>query len=344
MESPNPNQNPESIIEMASAKNNPDKKGKSEKLQKSKEQARESFEKRFNVLVSSIQSQIKEYKAKLEDGSFEDKEGEGMGEKRKEEMERSITKGVDRIESMKSTLDSGEDIPNITTQIEVDYVYTNPDTKKVERQETITLDLEKKLEEFTDFYKEMNIDIPLDFENEVRDIWQRNYDEIQKAVEKQGFDDILIIPANIPLTEISQKMKMDKGYYDYIKSNSNVQDLNGIPLTSIDTDKTRIILIHKAQNIENSPELKSTQGKKAEELTIDESLSLDDYTIFQRIYFKETGKHLDEKGWTWLLRTKSGSRFVLSDWDPAVGWLYVYAYDPDISNPNLGCRASRYFT
>lgn len=166
METPNP------IIEMASTKNNPDKRGKPEKLQKSKEQARESFERRFDVLVSSIQSQIKEYKAKLEDGSFEDREGEveGMGEKRKEEMERSIKNRLDRIKSMKATLDSGEDIPNITTQIEVDYTYTNPDTKKVERQETITLDLEKKLEEFTDFYKEMNIDVSPDFENEARDI------------------------------------------------------------------------------------------------------------------------------------------------------------------------------
>lgn len=137
---------------------------------------------------------------------------------------------------------------------------------------------------------------------------------------------------------------MQNGYYDYVKSNSNVQDLKGIPLTSIDTDKTRLILIHKVQNIENSPELKSTQGKKAEDLPIDESLSLDDYIIFQRIYFKQTGKHLDEKGWTWLLRTKSGSRFVSSCWYPVGGRLLVDAPGPGISAPPLGCRASRYFT
>jgi len=35
-------------------------------------------------------------------------------------------------------------------------------------------------------------------------------------------------------------------------------------------------------------------------------LTLDDCLVFQRKYFEETTKHLDEDGWTWLT-TKSGA-------------------------------------
>ena len=152
------------------------------------------------------------------------------------------------------------------------------------------------------------------------------------------------MPANLSIVDISKSMKMSNGYYDYIKSNSIVNDLSGISLMSTGVDKVRIILVHKAQNIVDYPELAQTRGKKAQDLVEEESLSLEDYIIFQNKYNKETHKYLDEVGWTWLLRTKSGSRFVYSFWHPDVGRLNIDASGAGFSIPDAGCRASRYFT
>ncbi len=335
-----------SFIEMSSA-NSPKPKPELSPVQLSESQAkaREAYTTRFNSLISSTQASLDDYNKKLEDGTFEDQENEpeDSGEQRKALMQSTISRSMDKLEQMKSILDSNEPIPTFSPQIEANYTYTNPDTHKVERQETITLDLEQKLEEFKNFYTTHNINLPPDFEDQTADIWERNNQEIEQALEQQGFNDFLIIPPNLDLTELSQKLKMDNGYYDAIKSSETVPDLANIPLTSTDTDKPRIILIHKAQNLNDHPELKATKGKKTQDLDINNSLSLDDYLIFQKKYNTETTKHLDENGWTWLLKTKSGTRFVGSGWRPSARELYVAARGADLSDPSLGCRPSRYF-
>lgn len=299
------------------------------------EPKKEAYKSRFDKISASISANLAEYKKLLSTGGFEDQEGEedGGGEKRKSAMQAKIESATDRFEKMKAVLDSGEDIPSIQDEIQAEY-----------GKETITLNIEEKLQSFLDFYQEMGIDLPPNFEEEIKEIWERNVEDIQSAIEEKGFDDILIVPADLDIGELSEKMKMENGYYDYIKSNSNVQNLKGIPLQSSGTDKPRIILVHKSQELDDYPELKATLGVKAKDTIPDEALSLEDYLIFQRSYFKETGKHLDEKKWTWTPRTKSGSRFVSSRWNPGDGRLRVNAADAGASNSFLGCRPSRYFT
>ena len=336
-----------SFIEMSSAKNSPKPKPELSPAQLSEKQlkAREAYTNRFHSLATSTQASLDDYNHKLKDGTFEDQENEpeDSGEQRKALMQSTISRSMDKLEQMKAILDSNEPIPTFSPQIEANYTYTNPDTHKVERQETITLDLEQKLEEFKNFYTTHNINLPPDFEDQTADIWERNNQEIEQALEQQGFNDFLIIPPNLDLTELSQKLKMDNGYYDYIKSNSTVPDLTNIPITSTGTGGPRIILIHKAQNLNDHPELKQTKGKKAQDLSIDNSLSLEDYLIFQKKYNTETTKHLDEDGWTWLLKTKNGARFVCSGWSPSNRELGVDADSADYSYQDLGCRPSRYF-
>ncbi|HUD08873.1 MAG TPA: hypothetical protein VMQ48_02150, partial [Candidatus Saccharimonadales bacterium] len=76
-----------------------------------------------------------------------------------------------------------------------------------------------------------------------------------------------------------------------------------------------------------------------------EGLSLEEYEIFQRIYFeKNPGKHLDEKGWTWLPKSRSGSRVVRSSWSPDDRRLDVDADDPGSALDALGLRLSRSFS
>ena len=221
---------------------------------------------------------------------------------------------------------------------EISAAYTHPDGK----QETINLSLETKLADFLSFYQATNIDLPADFEDTVRDIWEKNQTEIEQAIEQNGFDELLIIPPTPDIGDLSEKMKMDNGYYDAIKSSSTVQNLKGIQFASQNTDKPRLVLVHKAQNLKDRPELEKTLNIKGKDVKKDQALTLEDYLIFQNKYFKETGKHLDEDGWTWLA-TGTGARLVNSCWDPDDGWLLVGANDPEDQDGHLGVRPARCF-
>ena len=225
-----------------------------------------------------------------------------------------------------------------TNSISTTYSRINPETNAVEYQETININIEEKLQEFMTLYQETNIDIPPNFEDQIREIWQRNQTEIQQAIEDKGFNEIIIAPANINLTELAEKMKVGNDYY----LSNNFKNGGGFAgAKSTGTDSPRVILVHKTQNLKDRPELEKTLGVKAKDINIEESLSLDDYIIFQKAYFKETGKHLDESGWTWTPRTRSGDRFVDSYW--CGGRLYVNASDAGYSDASLGARPSRYF-
>jgi hypothetical protein len=227
---------------------------------------------------------------------------------------------------------------NSESASEISTDYTHPDGKI----ENITLDFEAKLTEFISFYQITNLDLPTDFEDTAREIWNKNYGDIEQAISENGFDDILIIPPTTDLADLSEKMKMENGYYDAIKSSSTVQTLDGIPFTSSNTDKPRLLLVHKTQNLKDRPELKKTLNIKGRDVVLDQALTLEDYIVFQRKYFEETGKHLDEDGWTWL-STKSGARLVYSYWGPGDRELSVRANDLTLQVSDLGVRPSRCF-
>jgi len=213
--------------------------------------------------------------------------------------------------------------------------YTHPDGK----QETITMDIETELADFISFYQKTGIDLPPDFEDTIRDIWDKNQAEIEQAVEQNGFDTMLIIPPTTNLPDLAEKMKMGNGYF----TSSNFDAGGGFAgAVSQNTDKPRILLVHKTQNLKDRPELKQTLNIKGQDVKLDQSLTLEDYLVFQRRYFEETQKHLDEDGWTWLA-TKSGARLVYSDWNPGNDELYVHARGLGYQNGHLGVRPSRCF-
>ena len=349
-------QSPESspIIEMAKAK--PEKGSKKpEKSEKTQEQLREALKKRFGVLTSDTKLKLDEYDQMLIDDSFEDKDGEvaGTGEKRKEIAQSKIEGMMNRAEKMKKTLDGNEMLPQSTSQIEASYTHINPKTHAIERQENITIDIEKKTQEFLDFYKKTNIDLPPDFSETILDIWERNSTEIQQAMEQNGFDDILLVPANIPLSELSEKMKMGKGY----STGSNFTQGGGFAgAVSQNTDKPRIILYHKTETLSEitaktglDVHLNIT-GADVEKLYKQNPngyiSTLEDFLVLEKKYFEETGKHLSD--WRknsahWLPGTKSGTRLVDSSWNPDDDKLYVNADDLDYRNEHLGVRPFRSF-
>ncbi len=298
-----------------------------------------AFEDRMLKTKKTVELDIAEYKTKLNDGTFE------SDENLKKSFQERIARKIQKLEGMKQMIDRGEiPLEESLEPIEVEYKYTDPDTGKVERHETITIDIEKEIADYISLFEEKGIPIPSDFEDGIKSIWKDSYEEIQKAIEEVGFDGVIIAPANIPIEELSQKLKIENGYADYItKRGSTVALLTEIPLESVGVNKPHLILVHKSQNLKDRPELKKTLGVKAQDVSIEESLSLEDYIIFQNKYFKETGKHLDENGWTWTPRTKSGARFVNSSWFPSASGLNVGADGADDSGSYLGCRPSRYF-
>ena len=211
--------------------------------------------------------------------------------------------------------------------------------KAKKRKETITLNFESKLQDYLSFYKRNKIDLPLNFEDTIRDIWDRNQVKIEQAIKQNGFDELLIIPGNLPLTEIKDKMGMEQGYYEF----ANFQEEGSFSeAISQNTDKPRLVLVHKAQNLKDRPELKQTLNIKGKAVKLDEALTLEDYLFFQKKYFEETCKHLDEIGWTWLA-TKSGARLVDSGWDPDDHQLCVNANALGHWFSYRGVRLSRCF-
>ena len=61
--------------------------------------------------------------------------------------------------------------------------------------------------------------------------------------------------------------------------------------------------------------------------------------IFQRKYFEETQKHLDENMWTWL-STNLNTRLVGAGWHQTRGELRVNAGSQGTQRKDLGARPS----
>lgn len=218
---------------------------------------------------------------------------------------------------------------------EISATYTHLDGKI----ETITLDLEATLKDFIAFYKKTKVDVPPDFKDIITDIWDRNQSDIKQAIEQNGFDGLLLVPGTISLTVLKDAMAMENGYYEGENFTAD-GGFNGA--TSQNVDKPRLVLVHKTQNLKDRPELAKTFNTKGKDVDLARALTLEDYIIFQRKYFEETGNHLDEVGWTWLATT-SGARLVDSSWHPDSRKLVALANDLGYRAGYLGVRPSRCF-
>jgi hypothetical protein len=330
----------ESITQMAKAPEKP------KQPEKSQAELRAALAQRLNSLKPAMQDGMKEYQQALEDDIFVDQpdESAGAGEARKEAMQNKLTAIFDRAEKMKAKLDSRDILPQ--AQEEISAVYTHPDGK----QETINLSLEAKLSDFLSFYQITNVDLPADFEDTVRDIWEKNQAEIEQAIEQNGFDDLLIIPPVADAGDLSEKMKMEKGYW----TGSNFDDGGGFAGSkSENADKPRIILFHKKtlpkiqeeNGIDVHLNITAGDAKKLFEQNPDKQMNLIDFLIMERKIFAESNIHIsdyNEKSGQWL-NTAAGARLVRSYWYPGHGLLSVNASDPEYRDDRLGVRPARCF-
>jgi hypothetical protein len=227
--------------------------------------------------------------------------------------------------------------------------YTHKDENGVETSETITIDFEKKLEYSVTFYKTHHIDLPDNFREIMTDIWSRNIDVIQKSIEEQGFDEILLIPGDLYIPDVHAKMS--KGYSTTdIKPRLHSRASFEIVIEKI--KEPHIILIHKknAQNLKDRPELKGTLDKTVNNLIKSgQTLTLTDYLIYQRQFFEETGKHLDDTGnFPWIpgstLKGPDDGFIVVQAGANGSGGLGLNATSPATNSVGGGCRLSHCLT
>ena len=244
--------------------------------------------------------------------------------------------------------------------LSAEYKYKNEKGKEI--AETIELDFESEISSLIDLYKRNGIEVPVDFKEQMQNLWEKNADAMTEAIAEKGFDQVLFIPENLPKLK-DLEVKMTAGY-EKEKGNKTYWYTSVDGITETARSGARIILVHKAPDLTAHPELKKTLGKeyggekengknnKAEDFIKDgESLTLSEYLVLQKDVFEKTGVHLDSKKtpdgnyiyWTWLPGSRVGSFVVCADWDPDDGQLYVRADAPDDSSPGIGCRPSRCF-
>ena len=295
----------------------------SELASESKEKALKTL-KDFESKVNELERKREELKTAMDQG---DKKQIGKISKEISVLIKSAKKIQNAIEGKEE-----ED------EISAEYIGKNEDG--TEKKETITISLEKTMEDLKSFYEKHGIEPEADFEEKIKNIWQKNAENIKKSIEGFGFKKLLIIPENLP--DLKKLDEIMTAGYEKEKGNKTSWWTEAESITETSSD--RLVLVHDSIELDDNLLLKETLDKPAQEF-IDkgEELNLSDYLILQRKIFEETGKHIDSKRWTWLPGSKSGSRVVDSRWSPDKARVSVYADDPDGSDGYLGCRLSRSF-
>ena len=159
----------------------------------------------------------------------------------------------------------------------------------------------------------------------------------------------MIIPATIKLDDaLDQEMTMGYKKKDGTSGGPIYWGVEKKDIVSFRSSKNRIIMVHKnkARNLYDTadtlPILKKTLGEKVGSFKPEECLTIEEYLVFQRLFYEETGENLDEKGGTWL-SSRAGSNVVRAFWSPDYAQVFVNANSPDYANVLIGCRLSRCF-
>ncbi len=310
--------------------------------------------KNFNPIVTSKEEAIKRFRPL----TAEEKEELGLEEKGKGEKEsREVASPVLRA-SWKNPENQNERKIEIDIQKEIqvfDKIYSDNLGIKIDQKEIVAI-------------------WNRNFESMKKEIEIYGYDTI--LIIPEDLPDGTVVNEKIieTMDEGVGKGKINKTW----QSSNFTEGGSFAGVRNSETPKYRIILTKGEQNMSETsdPLLKATLGKdimgltglseqetadriqKGGELPINfkttvagkemeikaEGLSLSEYMIFQRLYFEKNKKHLDEKGWTWLTKSRSGSRVVYSRWNPASRRLDVNANDSSYSIGNLGLRLSRSFS
>jgi len=256
--------------------------------------------------------------------------------------------------------------------------------------ETIEIDLEKELAIYREFYKRNKVDwiklpdhISVDTKTKKQMIkliettgmsWLAIIPDGLTGEPEYGEEEV---EETDSLTGVTTKVKrpvlkrpaehykelhelMSEGYKEATYYSGNYDDDGGIG-ASVDSRKgLRIVMARKAKELTDDEKLKATVGKSIDDLEAKGGMfekygvggmTEAEYLIFQRVYFQETGKHLDEQLWTWLAASRRpacaggprSGRVPFGDWYPDYERLHFNSYDPGHQHDARGCRLAGSF-
>jgi hypothetical protein len=287
-------------------------------------------------------------------------------------------KGLELLEKAETVLETGERLQRgeltqeetneILERYKVETKEETPDptlTATTPEGREISFDLKEQLETWRAFYQTHNIDwvtLP-----ETISVTEEQREQMQELM-AQGFDKMLIIPEGLvddpeitsdPKTGKPTSIKNEKYEklhnlmtkdYNPTSTGSNYDQDGKFQGSKDQTMKLRIILTKDIQNLEDDPLLRATLNKSMDDLNANEltrysGLSESVYLVYQREYFKRTGKHLDEKGWTWLPGSSRSLSFRLpcAYWGPAFARLCFDSDTAGYRSGSLGCRLAGSF-
>lgn len=157
--------------------------------------------------------------------------------------------------------------------------WENPATKT---KENIEINIKEKIESFKSFYKErLNLELTQEQIRETNSIFKKHQAEMLKEMETYGYDEVLIIPENLPNTEtLNEELietikdlnpktgKIEPVIATYQSDNfKQGEGFNG--LRNTEKSKTKVILTKNAQNTYQSqdPIIEATLNKNIMQLT-----------------------------------------------------------------------------
>ncbi len=280
-------------------------------------------------LKHSLQTKLEEYKVALE----EVRETGTVGSvERLRAIEAELTNIKTTIEEELNK--AGYTLEEVTT---LSTRYEHPDG----RVEDVTLDIEATLEDFEGFYNTHGIPVPPDFAPKIREIFNNNQIKIREQIKTKGFNKMIVVPGNLSLPDIVDKLQMGNGYF----LGDNFKNAGGfaIAIEPTYTKNHRLILIHDAKELTDRPELASTLKITGTDAEIQKPLSLTDYLVFAKHHHTQTNEHLGGTKAIWM-STKSGINLVCVVWFPDRAGFIVDSRDSLFLNDDLGVRPSAVFT
>jgi len=271
-----------------------------------------------------------------------------QNEFRKAVEEATKTGNVEQAKKLKLAFDKdAKELKQLVETPVISAEYKYKDEKGKEKKETITLDIEKELEDFSSFYKDHDIELPDGFNEKIKDIWEKNVDAITAEIEKKGFDMVLLVPKDLPkLKELEEKMTAG---YEKEKGNKTYWGEEADSIKSAENG-LEIVLLHSTPELNDHPELNKTLNKKIQSyIDSGENLTLQKYLLLQAKLFKDKGIHIDVKNYVSCpgstIKTDGGGvRVIDATWYPDHARLYVRADDAGGSGSSGGCRLSRSFS
>ncbi len=283
----------------------------------------------ISTLKSNLEVKLEEYKVALEEVRVE-------GTTRSVERLRAIEVELETLNiAIEKELNKAgyslEEVSTLSTR------YEHPDG----RVEDVTLDIESTLEDFEDFYNTHGIPVPSDFAPKIREIFNNNQIKIREQIKTKGFNKMLVVPGNLSLPDIVDKLQMENGYF----LGDNFKNAGGfaIAIEPTYTKNHRLILIHDAKELTDRPELASTLKITGTDAQNQNPLSLTDYLVLAKHHYTQTSEHLGGTKAIWM-STKSGINLVCVVWFPDRAGFIVDSRDSLFLNDDLGVRPSAVFT